>query len=120
MEKLSIQDLDLNNKKILMRVDFNVPLNEDGSIADDSRIKASLPSISYILNHGGTLILMSHLGRPKGKIDPNLSLNPVAKRLSKLLNKNILPVDVTSTNIYGVLYIRTTIFDTMKQIQIES
>ncbi len=89
MSKLTIQDLDLNNKKVLMRVDFNVPLNQDCTIADDTRIKASLKSIKYILDHNGSLILMSHLGRPKGKKESKLSLKPCAKRLSELLGQEV-------------------------------
>ncbi len=90
MDKLSIKDLDLKNKKVLMRVDFNVPLNDDGTIADDSRIKASLPSIRYVIDHDGSLILMSHMGRPKGKKDPKLSLKNCAIRLSELLNTDVI------------------------------
>ncbi|MBI5346963.1 MAG: phosphoglycerate kinase [Chlamydiae bacterium] len=89
MPKLSIKDLILKDKKVLMRVDFNVPLNEDGSIADDTRIKAAIPSIQYVLNQGGALILMSHMGKPKNK-DPKLSLAPCAKRLSELLKIPVL------------------------------
>ena len=89
MNKLSIKDIPLSGKKILMRVDFNVPLKEDGTIADDSRIVASLESIKYVLNQNASLILMSHLGRPKGKKDPKLSLAPCAKRLSELLKKPV-------------------------------
>jgi phosphoglycerate kinase len=85
MEKLSLADIPLKGKKVLMRVDFNVPQNKDGSIADDSRIKEALPSIKYVLDQGGSLILMSHLGRPKGKKDPKLTLAPCAKRLSELI-----------------------------------
>lgn len=87
MKKLSLKDLDVKNKRVLMRVDFNVPM-ENGKITDDSRIVASLPSIEYILRHGGKLILMSHLGRPKGK-DSTLSLAPCAKRLSQLLKQTV-------------------------------
>jgi phosphoglycerate kinase len=90
MDKLSIEDLDLKNKKVLMRVDFNVPLDENAKIVDDTRIKAALKSINYVLDQGGSLILMSHLGRPKGKKDPKFSLKPVSDRLSKLLNKKVI------------------------------
>ena len=72
-----------------MRVDFNVPLNSDGTISDDARIRAAIPSIRYVLEQGGSLILMSHLGRPKGKQDPKASLVPCARRLSELLGKNV-------------------------------
>jgi len=88
MEKLTIDDLKLKDKKVLVRVDFNVPLNEKCEVTDDTRIVESLPSIKKILKDGGKAILMSHLGRPKGK-DPKLSLAPVAKRLEKLLGKPI-------------------------------
>ncbi len=84
-EKISLQDLDLRNKKALIRVDFNVPL-EEGVITDNSRIRASLPTIQYVLDNGGSAILISHLGRPNGKVDPALSLRPCAKHLAKLLN----------------------------------
>lgn len=87
MEKLKLKDLDVKGKRVLMRVDFNVPM-EKGKITDDSRIRAALPSIEYVLNHGGSLILMSHLGRPKGP-DKELSLAPCAKRLSELLKKDV-------------------------------
>lgn len=85
---LMIKDLPINSKKVLMRVDFNVPVDQDGKISDDARIKAALPSIQWVLDHGGSLILMSHLGRPK---EPSLkdSLYPVALRLSELLNKDV-------------------------------
>lgn len=90
MAKLSLEDLDLKNKKVLMRVDFNVPLDKSGNITDDTRIKASLPSIEYLINHGAKIILISHLGSPKGKIDPYLSLKPIADRLQELLNRPVL------------------------------
>ncbi|MCJ7497338.1 MAG: phosphoglycerate kinase [candidate division Zixibacteria bacterium] len=92
MNKLTIDDLKLKDKRVLVRVDFNVPLNEKKEVADDTRIVESLPTIKKILNDGGKAILMSHLGRPKGK-DPNLSLAPVAKRLEKLLGTPVKFVD---------------------------
>ena len=88
MDKLTLRDLDIDGKKVLMRVDFNTPLDERGEVADDTRIRASLPSIRYILEQGGRLILMSHLGRPKG-VEPSLSLAPCARVLSRLLNHSV-------------------------------
>jgi phosphoglycerate kinase len=86
----SIRNLDLKGKRVFMRVDFNVPLADGGkTITSDKRIKASLPSIEYALDHGAALILASHLGRPKGKPNPEMSLAPVAKRLSELLKKPV-------------------------------
>lgn len=87
MQKLTLKDLSLQGKRVLMRVDFNVPIDK-GKISDDSRIRAALPSIEYVLGHGASLILMSHLGRPKGP-DKELSLAPCAKRLSELLQKQV-------------------------------
>lgn len=89
MTKLTLQDLDLRGKKVLMRVDFNVPLNKDGTISDETRLRESLPSIRYILDAGGSVILMSHLGRPKG-VDPHLSLSSCATALSELLHQPVL------------------------------
>ena len=88
MAKLTIEDLDLAGKKTLMRVDFNVPL-KNRKIVDDQRIRAALPSIQYVLDKGGKLILMSHLGRPTGKVNPELTLSPVAERLSNLLGEKV-------------------------------
>ena len=86
MPKLSIRDVDLKNKRVLIRVDFNVPLASGGrEITSDKRIRASLPSIQYALEQGAALILASHLGRPKGKPNPEMSLKPAAKRLGELL-----------------------------------
>lgn len=87
-DKLSVRDLPLAGKKALIRVDFNVPL-EKGRITDDTRIRASLPTIQYVLDKGGSVILMSHLGRPKGKPDPQFSLSPCAKHLSELLQRPV-------------------------------
>jgi len=89
MNKLTIDNLQLKGKRVLMRVDFNVPLDENQNITDDTRIRASLPSILKVINDGGRLILMSHLGRPKGKPNPKFSLKPVAEKLSQLIGKEV-------------------------------
>ncbi|MDL2334685.1 MAG: phosphoglycerate kinase [Chloroflexota bacterium] len=91
MEKLTVRDFDPQGKRVLMRVDFNVPI-EDGKVKDDSRIRAALPTIHYLLEHGAAVILMSHLGRPKGKVVESFRLRPVAQWLSGLLK---LPVPST-------------------------
>lgn len=90
MDKLSLKDLDLSGKKVIMRVDFNVPFEKEGAISDDTRIRAALPSIKYVLDKGGSLIVMSHLGRPKGEKKPEFSLKPVAKRLKELLGSPVI------------------------------
>ena len=84
-----ITDLDLKGKRVLIRVDFNVPLN-DGVVADDFRIRASLPTIKHCLNEGASVVLMSHLGRPKGEVVPALSLDPVAFCLEDLLEREVM------------------------------
>jgi phosphoglycerate kinase len=89
MNKLTIDDVELKGKRVLMRVDFNVPLDENQNITDDRRITAALPTIETVLDKGGKLILMSHLGRPKGERKPEMSLQPVAKRLGELLDKEV-------------------------------
>jgi phosphoglycerate kinase len=92
MAKLSIVDLDLMGQRVFIRVDFNVPL-KDGAIADDTRIRSSLPTIQYAIEHGATAVVASHLGRPKGRIDPRLSLRPVAARLAQLLGREVAFAD---------------------------
>jgi len=90
LEKKSLKDIDVKDKKVLVRVDFNVPLSkETKEITDDSRIKAALPTINYLVDNGAKVILMSHLGRPKGQANPEFSLKPVAKRLEELLGKKV-------------------------------
>ncbi|MBC8357686.1 MAG: phosphoglycerate kinase [Candidatus Aminicenantes bacterium] len=86
---LSLKDIDCQGKRVFLRVDFNVPLDEEGSIRDDTRIKAALPTIKYLLEQKTKLIIVSHLGRPKGKYNPKLSLKPVAKRLSELISLQV-------------------------------
>jgi len=89
MKKLTIDNLDFKDKKVLVRVDFNVPLDENLKVTDDIRIVSSLPTIKKIISDSGKAILMSHLGRPKGKVNPKYSLKPAAEKLSELLGKNV-------------------------------
>ncbi len=93
MNKKTLRDLNVKGKRVLVRCDFNVPFDENNEISDDIRIKSSLPTITYLLENGASLILMSHLGRPKGEANPKYSLTPVAKRLSELLEKNVIFAD---------------------------
>ena len=90
MNKKTIKDIDIKNKKVLVRCDFNVPMYEEKNITDNTRIVAALPTIKYLLENNCAIILCSHLGRPKGEFKPEFSLKPVAKELSKLLNKEII------------------------------
>lgn len=96
MDKQTLNDLDVKGKKVFCRVDFNVPM-DNGNITDDKRIKAALPTIEHLSRQGAIVILASHLGRPKGKVKEELRLDPVARRLSDLLGKNVLKTD----DIYG-------------------
>ncbi len=89
LDKKSVDDINVKGKRVLVRCDFNVPL-QDGEITDESRLTASLPTINKLLNDGGKVILCSHLGKPKGQPKPEFSLAPVAKRLSELLNKEVV------------------------------
>jgi len=93
MKKLSVQDIDLSGRRVLMRVDFNVPMDSGGTITDDNRIRASLATIEYIVSRGGKPVLMSHLGRPKGERNDSYSLRPVADHLGKLTSTPILFAD---------------------------
>ena len=92
MSKLSLSSLEkkhLEGKKVLVRVDFNVPLNEGGQITDDTRIRAAIPTIEYLINQSAKVILAAHFGRPKGQVNEKMRLTPVATRLSELLEKNV-------------------------------
>ena len=88
MDKQTIRDVELKGKRVLMRVDFNVPI-QNGAVADDTRITKALPTIKYVHDHGASVILMSHLGRPKGKVNPEYTLRPVADRLSELMHRPV-------------------------------
>ncbi len=90
MNKKTVKDIDLKGKKVFVRCDFNVPMDENQNITDNTRIKAALPTIKYLLEQNCKIILASHLGRPKGEVKPEFSLKPVAKELSKLLGKDII------------------------------
>ena len=89
MNKKTVKDIDLASKHVVMRVDFNVPLNDDGSVSDDTRVRAALPTIKYILEQGASLVLLSHLGRPKGEVNPEFSLKPAVDCLSNLLGQSV-------------------------------
>lgn len=103
MNKKTIRDVEVANKRVLVRVDFNVPFDKQGNITDDRRVRAALPTIQYLLDHGAKVILISHLGRPKGK-EEKYSLKPVAKRLQELLNR---PVTMAS-DVYGDAIVKQT------------
>ena len=88
INKKTVKDIDLKGQRVVMRVDFNVPL-KDGVVKDDTRIKAALPTIKYILEQGASLVLLTHLGRPKGEAVPEFSVKPAADRLAELLGKEV-------------------------------
>lgn len=90
--KKTVKNADVNGKRVLVRVDFNVPLSE-GSVADDTRVRAALPTLRYLVDHGARVIIMSHLGRPQGEPDPQYSLRPVRRVLQRLLGRNVMFVD---------------------------
>src|SRR4028119_1670927 len=92
MNKRSVRDLDVGNKRVLVRVDFNVPV-KDGRVTDDTRIVRALPTIRHLLSEGARPILISHLGRPKGEPDPKYAMNPVATKLGELLGEPVLKLD---------------------------
>lgn len=89
MNKQSVKDVKVKGKRVLVRVDFNVPIDENRQITDDTRIRAALPTLRYLIEEGAKLILVSHFGRPKGQVNPKYSLAPVASRLSELLGQDV-------------------------------
>ncbi|MDZ4178226.1 MAG: phosphoglycerate kinase [Coriobacteriia bacterium] len=91
-DKMTVKDIDVRGKRVLVRVDFNVPLHE-GSVTDDTRVRAALPTLRYLVDHGARVIVMSHLGRPKGEPDPQYSLRPVRRVLQRLMGRNVVFVD---------------------------
>ncbi len=93
MNRQTVRDIDVEGKKVLVRVDFNVPMNDKQEIQDNSRIRGALPTIKYLMTHKAKVILVSHLGRPKGKVVPELRMDPVAKELEKLLGKKVIKLD---------------------------
>ncbi|MCD6427061.1 MAG: phosphoglycerate kinase [Caldisericaceae bacterium] len=93
MSKKTIKDVEVSHKRVLVRVDFNVPLSPDGKVLDDFRIRAALPTINYLVEHQAKVILMSHLGRPKGKVVESLRMDPVAKKLSEISGLNVKKLD---------------------------
>ncbi|MBI4744799.1 MAG: phosphoglycerate kinase [Actinobacteria bacterium] len=98
MDKKTVKDIDVSGKRVLVRVDFNVPLNENGEVVDGTRIEAALPTINYLLSKNCKVILMSHLGRPDGKVEEKLRLTPVAEFLSELLERPVKKADKTVTD----------------------
>ncbi|MBM4140260.1 MAG: phosphoglycerate kinase [Nitrospira sp.] len=102
--KFSIEEINIKGKRVFIRADFNVPLDDNLRITDDRRIRSTLPTINYAIDEGAKVILSSHLGRPKGKADPRLSLAPIAKRLQRLLNKEVIfSPDCISSQVEGLV-----------------
>lgn len=93
MTKKTVKDIDVAGRRVLVRVDFNVPLDKNGNVSDDTRIRAALPTINYLTEQKAKVILVSHLGRPKGKVDQKYTMDPVAKRLSELMGRAVMKVD---------------------------
>lgn len=93
VQKKTIRDVEVKGKRVLVRVDFNVPMDKEGQVTDDTRIRAALPTIEYLVNGGARVILMSHLGRPKGEVNEKYHLNPVAGRLQELMGRPVIKVD---------------------------
>ena len=91
MDKKTIRDIDVNGKRALVRVDFNVPI-KNGVVNDDTRMRAALPTLNYLLDHGASLVLMSHLGRPKGGPDPKYTMQPLVAPLSELLGLSLIHI----------------------------
>ena len=89
MSAKTLSDIDVQNKRVLMRVDYNVPLDESGQISDDARIAETIPTLQYLLKNGARVVLMAHFGRPKGKVEESMRLTPVAKRLGELLEQEV-------------------------------
>ena len=107
MAKRSLSSLaaeDLSGKRVLVRVDFNVPLNDDGQITDDTRIRAALPTINELLNKGSRVVLSAHFGRPKGKVNESMRLSPVAKRLGELLGKKVIKTDILLIMLFWIIF----------------
>ena len=92
LNKKSVEDIEVKGKRVLVRCDFNVPLDENRNITDDTRIVGALPTIKYLIDNGAKVILCSHMGKPKGEPKPELSLAPVAKALSEKLGKDVMVV----------------------------
>ena len=93
--KKTVEDIDVKNKKVIVRVDYNVPLDENGNVTDNTRIRLSLPTLNYLLERNAKVILMSHLGRPKGAVEEKYRLTPAAKELEKLIGKPVKKFDET-------------------------